>query len=163
MFEVTKHARMEKAKAEKTYGPLTLANTNLVGSYYVWPFPVEIIGAGETVPDDYDPTKRYRFKILDTYGVEDMILDIRTLEVKHGVARLARSLSRGLDLELRDDSKPPMVGKMNDAKKQAWVIAHAGDQLFAAMTTKGGPLTPADYITLYNELHAETTPADSDS
>ena len=157
MIEVTKHARMEKKLAEAAYGPLTLANTKLVGNYYIWPFPVQIIGV-ENLPDDYDPTKRYRFKIPESYGEEDLIADIRSLVALHGVPRIARGSSRGLDLELRDDAKPPTVGKMNDAKKQAWVIAHAGDQLFKAMTEKGGPLTPGDYITLYNGLHTDTTP-----
>lgn len=163
MFQVTKHARRSREKAEKEYSPALLTNCPLVPpnqvdgtaptgvtQYFVWPFQVEVLGAGDKVPTDYDPKARYRFKILDGYGEDDLIADIRTLAQKHGVARIARGTHRGLDLELRDDATPPVLGKMSDAKKIEFVMANLGTEVFALMTEKGSALTPADLIKLYN-------------
>ena len=163
MISVTKHARREREKAEKEYSPSTLAGCKLLPpnnadgtppsgttQYYVWPFPVEVLGTGDIIPADYDPAKRYRFKILDSYTEDDLVADIRTLAQKHGVKRIARGTHRGLDLELRDDAKPPTLGKMSDDKKVAYVMANFGEAVFAIMTEKGKALTSSDLISIYN-------------
>ncbi len=149
MFTVTKNARIHKSVAAESFSTAEVTGMKLeTGSnYYVWPFAVSVIGCGNTAPADFDPNGRNRFKLADSYTVDEMCSDLRELYETHGSKLIVNSINRGLDLELRAKARPNPKAKMSDADKCQWVITNVPAKDWAG-------LKPADFVSLFDARNA---------
>ena len=136
MFTITKNARIHESVAADKFSQAERASmTKERGSnYYVWPFQCDVIGCGDSVPDNFDVNGRNRFPRDEAYDLEAYIADKRDLVEKHGLKMLVTGDNRGMDLELRARARPNPKSKMSDADKMAWVIGNVDADQWAGKT-----------------------------
>ena len=148
MFTITKNARIKRSVASTQFSTAEVASMKAEPGtdYYRWPFDVEIVGCGTTVPKDYDPKDRYRFIMETSYSVTAFQKDIKSLIEKHGLSTCVGGWNRGLDLALRDKAKPKPKAKMSDNDKVAFIVGAHGD-----VVASGKLKTIADYVKYFDE------------
>ena len=144
MFTVTKNARIHKSVASTSFSTAEVSAMKLEpgSNYFVWPFKVDVIGCGDTVPADFEANGRNRFAHADGYTPSDLLSDVTVLADRHGVRLIVNSLNRGLDLELRAKARPNPKAKMDDADKVLWVITNHPTEIKPGMT-------PADFLKVF--------------
>jgi hypothetical protein len=128
MFHVDKYARSHESKAPEKYSVAELTGAKKVQNYYVWPFKCPVIGCGDTVPSDYKPEGRYRFKMDVDYTPGMLVNDIGTLVEDHGLDLVVRAINNGISLELNDSVKPTPKKSLSEAEKIGWLSVNRPDE-----------------------------------
>ena len=72
--------------------------------------------------DDYDPTKRNRFKPIEGYTDDDLLRDVGALLSLYGTPVVAGMINSGVDLELRATATPKGSAKMKDSDKVTFIM-----------------------------------------
>lgn len=145
MFTVTKNARIHKSVASESFSSAEVSSMKMEpgSNYFVWPFAVNVIGCGDSAPADFDANGRNRFKLLDSYSVDELCSDLRELYESHGSKLMVNAINRGLDLELRAKARPNPKSKMDDADKCQWVIGNVPAKEWSG-------LSPAEFVSLFD-------------
>ena len=149
MFDVEKKARMSETVAASRFSTAEVKafeSMRIPGSrYFGWDFTTTVIGCGDSVPADFNPDEKFRFKMADDYDVQQISMDVASLVGEYGLKTMVDVINGGLDLDRRNTAPPKPKAKMDDGDKAAWVISNG---------KMGKAKTLADFVKVYDDLNA---------
>jgi hypothetical protein len=90
------------------------------------PFQTTVLGCGDTIPADYDPTKQTRFKVNSGITEDEAVEEFRLLCREKGPDRALDVCNGGNDLDDRAhafDGYLP-TRSLSDDKKVAWMMSN---------------------------------------